>query len=231
MRSVQIEASAHHSLRRSPPVASVSCLALSGTAETSACSIPDLTHSASCPPSLRPVLLPGRLAVRLGCGNMKALTPGRLTPAPRSLRLHRIALPTFHPQPRELSAGRFAVVSAPTVLPGFATNEQARHELPPKQVRHPTDCRFVSGCSPPRLARAWLTQLPSTTELRHPPARTCTALTLRLRDALVPAKAGTQGLRSRSRMVSESNAVHGCTSRHPSATALMSGRGCDKAAT
>jgi hypothetical protein len=29
---------------------------------------------------------------------------------------------------------------------------------PPKQVRHPTDCRFTSGCSPPRLAA---TQLPS----------------------------------------------------------------------
>ena len=46
------------------------------------------------------------------------------------------------------------------LLPGFATNEQARHSFPPKQVRHPTDCRFTSGCSPPRLAA---TQLPSIT--------------------------------------------------------------------
>jgi hypothetical protein len=38
---------------------------------------------------------------------MKALTPGRLTQAPRSLRLHCPAFPTFRPQPRGLSAGRF----------------------------------------------------------------------------------------------------------------------------
>jgi hypothetical protein len=60
------------------------------------------------------------------------------------------------------------------------SHEQARHRPPPKQVRHPTDCRFVSGCSPPRLACAWTTQLPSTTELRHPPARTCTVPTWQL---------------------------------------------------
>ena len=72
-------------------------------------------HASSFLPPFPPTGFPGRLAVRLGCGTMKALTPGRLTPAPRSLRLHRLALPTFHPQPRELSAGRFAVVSAPTV--------------------------------------------------------------------------------------------------------------------
>jgi hypothetical protein len=40
-------------------------------------------------------------------------------------------------------------------------NEQARRTLTPNQVRHPTDCRFTSGCSPPRLAA---TQLPSITE-------------------------------------------------------------------
>jgi hypothetical protein len=47
------------------------------------------------------------------------------------------------------------------LLPGFATHEQARHRLTPNQVRHPTDCRFTSGCSPPRLPA---TQLPSMTE-------------------------------------------------------------------
>src|SRR5712671_708233 len=47
------------------------------------------------------------------------------------------------------------------LLPGFAINEQARHSVTPKQVRQPTDCRFTSGCSPPRLAA---TQLPSITE-------------------------------------------------------------------
>lgn len=107
MRSVHTEASAHHSLRRSPPVASVSCLALSDTAETSPCPMPDLAHPASYLPSLGPVLLPGRFAVHHGCGTMKALTPGRLTRAPRSPRLRRLAVPTFHPQPREPSAGRF----------------------------------------------------------------------------------------------------------------------------
>jgi hypothetical protein len=51
-----------------------------------------------------------------------------------------------------------SVASAPPVVPGFAINEQARHKTPPKQVRHPTDCRFTSGCSPPHLT---VTQLPS----------------------------------------------------------------------
>ena len=40
-------------------------------------------------------------------------------------------------------------------------NEQARHRLTPNQVRPPPDCRFTSGCSPPRLTA---TQLPSITE-------------------------------------------------------------------
>ncbi len=47
------------------------------------------------------------------------------------------------------------------LLPGFATNEQARHSVTPNQVRHPTDCRSTSGCSTPRLAA---TQLPSIAE-------------------------------------------------------------------
>ncbi len=50
----------------------------------------------------------------------------------------------------------FSVVSAPPVA-----SRQARHSFTPNQVRHPTDCRFTSGCSPPRLAA---TQLPSITE-------------------------------------------------------------------
>ena len=40
-------------------------------------------------------------------------------------------------------------------------NEQARHRLTPNQVRPPPDCRFTSGCAPPRLTA---TQLPSITE-------------------------------------------------------------------
>src|SRR6266478_3891031 len=42
-----------------------------------------------------------------GCGIMKALTPNALTPNVRSLRLLRLAFPTFRPQPRWLSHGRF----------------------------------------------------------------------------------------------------------------------------
>src|SRR5277367_3600905 len=93
MRSVHTEASAHHSLRRSPPVASVPCLALSDTTETSACPMPDLTHPASCLPSLGPVLLPGLFAAHHGCGTMKALTPGGLTQAPQVSSLTPPCLP------------------------------------------------------------------------------------------------------------------------------------------
>src|ERR1700724_1310049 len=42
-----------------------------------------------------------------GCGIMKALTPDALTPNVRSLRLLRLAFPTFRPHPRWLSHGRF----------------------------------------------------------------------------------------------------------------------------
>ena len=141
---------------------------------------PDLSHPASCLPSLGPVLLPGLSTVRLGCGTMKALTPGRLT-RPPGLSAYT-ALPSRHSVLNHVGRPLVAlvVVAAPEVVPGFAIDEQARHTPPPKQVRHPTDCRFVSGCSPPRLACAWTTQLPSTTKLRHPPARTCTAPTWQL---------------------------------------------------
>src|SRR6185369_11552867 len=69
------------------------------------------------------------------------------------------------------------------LLPGFAKDEQARHGATPNQVRQPTDCRFASGCSPPRLAA---TQLPSTKEARHPPARTSTVPTKRPRGRTHP---------------------------------------------
>jgi hypothetical protein len=39
----------------------------------------------------------------------------------------------------------------------FAINEQARRYVGPNRVRFTTDCKFASGCSPPRLAA---TQLP-----------------------------------------------------------------------
>src|ERR1700722_910402 len=62
---------------------------------------PDLSHPASCLPSLRTVLLPVLSAARDGLGIMKALTPVDLTHTARSLRLLRPAVPTFRPQPRD----------------------------------------------------------------------------------------------------------------------------------
>ena len=48
----------------------------------------------------------------------------------------------------------------------FTLNPQARRYARPNRVRYPTDCMFVSGCSPPRVAA---TQLPLTTRERASP--------------------------------------------------------------
>ena len=48
----------------------------------------------------------------------------------------------------------------------FAINEQARRSVRPNRVRHPTDCKFAAGCSPPRLTA---TQLPLATGSGHLP--------------------------------------------------------------
>jgi hypothetical protein len=55
-----------------------------------------------------------------------------------------------------------ALVGSPCQSPGldFAMNELARHIAWRNLVRHPTDCMFAFGRSPPRLAA---TQLPSAT--------------------------------------------------------------------
>jgi hypothetical protein len=54
----------------------------------------------------------------------------------------------------------------PGIISGldFTLNEQARRNARPNRVRHPTDCMFASGCSPPRLTA---TQLPSATRIGH----------------------------------------------------------------
>ncbi len=59
----------------------------------------------------------------------------------------------------------------------FTMNEVARRYTRPNRVRHPTDCMFASGCSPPHLT---VTQLPLATgnghspeEDFHLPDRTC----------------------------------------------------------
>ncbi len=49
---------------------------------------------------------------------------------------------------------------------GFTFNEQARRIAGPNRVRFTTDCKFASGCSPPRLAA---TQLPSAIGRGHLP--------------------------------------------------------------
>src|SRR5216684_4096485 len=57
MRSVQIEASIHHQVRGCPPATSPPCVALTALSGLF-CSIPNLTHPASCLPSLRTLCLP-----------------------------------------------------------------------------------------------------------------------------------------------------------------------------
>ncbi len=66
----------------------------------------------------------------------------------------------------------------------FAMNELARRVARPKRVRHPTDCMFASGCSPPRLAA---TQLPSAIGSGHLPEGTFTPKARLLGGALIPA--------------------------------------------
>src|SRR5882762_8253433 len=60
---------------------------------------------------------------------------------------------------------------------GFAIGQLARRHSPPNRVRHPADCQFASGCSPPRLTT---TQLPSATGSWHPLTRTSTVRFTRL---------------------------------------------------
>src|SRR5215467_15966737 len=136
------------------------------------------------------VLLPTLLAAHRGSGTMKALTPAGLTRTRQVSPLTPLCLPDI-PTSTTRAAQRSLCQSPQRhrLLPGFATNEQARHRSTPNQVRHPTDCRFISGCSPPRLTA---TQLPSITELAtgsdtdfHHANRASS------RSALIPAKAGT----------------------------------------
>src|SRR5262249_9127455 len=96
-----------------------------------------------------------------------------------SLRLLRFAFPAFRPQPRQAAQRSLSPSQQrPWLFRASPCTRMARRDFPPKQVRHPTDCRFTSGCSPPRLAAA---QLPSITWLRPTAARTPTVLTKRPR--------------------------------------------------
>src|SRR5215472_17602686 len=138
------------------------------------------------------VLLPTLLAAHRGSGTMKALTPAGLTRTRQVSPLTPLCLPDIPTSTTR--AARRSLCQSPQrhrLLPGFAANEQAHHRSTPNQVRHPTDCRFISGCSPPRLTAA---QLPSITELAtgsdtdfHHANRASS------RSALIPAQAGIHG--------------------------------------
>jgi hypothetical protein len=108
-------------------------------------------------------------------------------PYPRQVSLVHTARPSLHSVTKHLARPVIAcpLPAQPDKLPGlclglnFALNPQARRYARPNRVRHdPTDCRFVSGCSPPRVAA---TQLPLTTRERaspgggdfHPSDRAC----------------------------------------------------------
>ena len=96
-------------------------------------------------------------------------------PYPRQVSLVHTARPSLHSVTKHLA--RPAIASPlpaqrdrlPGLYPGldFALNPEARRCARPNRVRHdPTDCRFASGCSPPRFAAA---QLPLATRERASP--------------------------------------------------------------
>ena len=97
-------------------------------------------------------------------------------PYPRQVSLVHIARPSLHSVTKHLA--RPAIASPlpaqrdrpPGLCLGldFAFGLQAHHHARPNRVRHPTDCRFTSGCSPPRLAA---TQLPLAARERASPGK------------------------------------------------------------
>jgi hypothetical protein len=126
-----------------------------------------------------------------------ALTPARAAlrtllrgnehrPCPEQVSLVHTARPSLHSVTKHLT--RPAIASPLPAQRGrllglcpsldFALNPEARRYARPNRVRYPTDCMFVSGCSPPRVAA---TQLPLTTRKRaspgegtfHPSDRAC----------------------------------------------------------
>ena len=128
----------------------------------SLCHHPDLAPPTPCLPSLGMVLLPTPLAAARGIGTMKGSDFCRGHPPRQISSLTSPCRPGI--QTPTTRAARWSLCQSPQrhrLLPGFATNEQARHSFTPNRVCQPTDCRFTSGCFPPRLAA---TQLPSITE-------------------------------------------------------------------
>jgi hypothetical protein len=68
-----------------------------------------------------------------------------------SPHLLRSTFLSFRLQPRGLPGHRLPPRQRDPRVSDFAMNEQARRSSPPNRVRYPTDQRFASGCSPPRL--------------------------------------------------------------------------------
>ena len=173
-RAFQSETSAHDELRsgRCAP-----WLAQLGTtdASLSLCLIPVLASPPSCLPSLGPGLLSAPVgAMARTVGTMKALTPAAGHHDGGSPHFSARTFLAFHPQPHGAPGRRFSRHgSATDYFQASPLDEQARRNTPPNRVRSPTDRKFASGCSPPRLTAA---QLPSATGLWPTPARTYTAL-------------------------------------------------------
>jgi len=141
---------------------------------------PVLTYLSTFLPPFAPRALPRFFALTGALtpaqGALRTLTRGNEHPPyPWQVSLVHTARPSLHSVTKHLA--RPAIASPlpaqrdrlPDLCPGldFALNPEARRYARPNRVRHdPTDCMFVSGCSPPRVAA---TQLPLTTREQASP--------------------------------------------------------------
>jgi hypothetical protein len=201
IRSVHIDASTHDQVLASS--GSAPCLAVSGTDGTLVsfdCIARYLAYPPSYPlPSVRvcsphfSITLHPPVGTRVGrlvsrrchiIGSLAQVSsdlryyegsdPCRVIPQSRSPRLLRLTFLTFHPQPRDVPVHRFTRhFSVYGEFQASPYPSRLAADIPPNQVRHPTDRQFASGCSPPRLTA---TQLPSATEPWHAPTPTSTVL-------------------------------------------------------
>ena len=142
---------------------------------------PMLPYLSTCLHPLAPRALPRFLATTGALtpaqGALRALTRGNEHPPyPKQVSLIHMARPSLHSVTKHLTRPAIAspLPAQRDRLPGsrpvqdFTSNPQARRYARPNRVRHPTDCRFASGCSPPRLAA---TQLPLATQERASPGK------------------------------------------------------------
>jgi len=113
-------------------------------------------------------LTPAQWALRtLSRGNEHPPCPGQVSlihsarPSMHSVTIHLTRPAIASPLPAQRDR-------LPGLCPGldFALGLQAHRYARPNRVRHPTDCIFASGCSPPHLAAA---QLPLATRERASP--------------------------------------------------------------